>query len=139
VSGGLAALSIRPQAYSGLHQDEISSFVKPSYLKQEPTQVAGTLLDGSVKAVIAARRVNHKKAKRLGCAFRVFLAALLVTAAAGVTLAVEGATHERRESNTPGRGAGDTGPTSGRPAWAGRGPSVSSAPDGARSKRLGRL
>lgn len=91
-AGGLAAWSIRPQAYSALHENEIQSFVKKSYLQQDSVQVVGTLLDGSVKAVTRARKVNRRKANRLTIAFGFFLAALAVMAGAGITLAIEGAT-----------------------------------------------
>lgn len=91
VAGGLAAWAFRPQAYAAQHADEIKSFVTRSYLRQDPTQVEGTQLDGSVKAILKAREVNRRKAHRLGWAFRTFLVALVVTAGAGATLAVEGA------------------------------------------------
>ena len=131
VAGVLAAWAIRPQAYSGLHQDEIDSFVKGSYLEQEPREVIGTLLDGSIKAIATARTVNRRKAKRLGIGFRVFLVAVAVTAAAGGTVAVEGATNDRREPAKPSTPRRSAEPTASGSTWARRATRLPTAEDGA--------
>jgi hypothetical protein len=101
---GLAVRAILPQAFRiAVAVEEMRRWVTPRFLGQEPTDVEGELLYGSVIATGDARAINEAKAERLSKAFYCFAAALLCVVMCGSAVAIHAALYPERDASSQGK------------------------------------